>query len=204
MGTTALRVSAWARHSDEGEHVGFPVVFLPRDDNQPSDEQRSEDERTAMVRHWLLGLTFLPVAASTQDLGSLRTGETVRIRAESRGPRHVEGKLTAIMPERLALQIGEPTLVGPDTTSFALSDIQFLEAKRHTVRSFARTIGISVLVGISAGILAEHLTRERDNGGIDKYPLGGAYLGALVGFGGGIAFGACCSWEWVQISLLLR
>jgi hypothetical protein len=137
--------------------------------------------------------------ARTQDLASLRTGESIRVSVNSPGSQRVEGRLISLSTDTL--------IVGSATNSLAIrvSDLSLLEVKRRTGGSFLKSVAFGLLGGVVGGAILGAASGNTDTGdGIltagDK-ALIGSVLGGGAGLIGGTVFGACCASSWQSVPL---
>lgn len=137
--------------------------------------------------------------AISQQLASLRTGESIRLSVTSRPDFRVKGKLLAVSPDTI-------TLRGPNgSQSVGLSDVNLLEVKRRTAGSVTRSVVLGLIAGAAGGALIGATRGPTNTGdGIittpEKEVIGGI-AGGLAGLIGGTVYGFCCSGAWQPVPI---
>ncbi len=149
----------------------------------------------------LLSLAPLHVALS-QDIASLRAGESIRVSVNTPGSQRVEGRLVSLSPDTVVLRSPTTALAIP------LSDLSLLEVKRRSGGSFMKSVAFGLLGGVLGGAILGAASGNTNTGdGIltagDKAVIG-SVLGGAVGLIGGTAWGACCASSWHAIPLPRR
>lgn len=150
------------------------------------------------IRAWAV-LALLPLhTAASQEIASIRVGESVRLSVASPTNSRVEGKLVFLSPD--SIQLSGKSNPAP----ISLSDIKLIEVKRRTGASFRRSILLGLLGGVVTGFVSGMVSGDTNTGdgritNGDKAVIGSVVLGA-VGLIGGTIFGACCSSSWVPVT----
>lgn len=145
-------------------------------------------------------LMFAPFhAAASQEIASLRTGESIRLSVGSPSSQRIEGTLVSVSADTIVLRA--PTNPPP----IGFSDVRLLEVKRRSGGSFMKSVAFGLLGGVLSGAILGLASGSTDTGdGIltaqDK-ALIGSVLGGAAGLIGGTLFGACCSSGWESVPL---
>jgi len=143
-------------------------------------------------------LMFAPFhAAASQEIASLRTGESIRLSIGSPRSQRIEGTLVSVSADTIVLRAPS----NPPPISF--SDVRLLEVRRRSGGSFMKSVAFGLLGGVVGGMVIGLASGSTDTGdGIltaaDK-ALIGSVLGGGAGLIGGALFGVCCSSSWQPI-----
>jgi hypothetical protein len=131
--------------------------------------------------------------AVSQQMASLRSGESIRLITASRPGIRVNGNFLVISHDTL-------TLRGPNgVQSVALSDVSLLEVKRRTRRSITKSVVLGVVGGAAVGAV---IGSTRLSGNIvGRIIFGAFFLGAGVGLDAGVVYGVCCSASWKPVPI---
>jgi len=144
-------------------------------------------------------LLLVPLHASiSQELASLRTGESIRLRVASPVNSRVEGRLVSVSSDAIQLSGANNQL------PISFSNIRLLEVKRRNGGSFIRSVAFGLLGGAVSGAVLGLASGSTNTGdGIltaqDK-ALIGSVLGGTAGLIGGTLFGVCCSSSWQPLA----
>ncbi len=145
-------------------------------------------------------LLLVPLHASiSQEIASLRTGESIRLSVASPVNSRVEGRLVSVSSDAIQLSGANNQL------PISFSNIRLLEVKRRTGGSFFRSVAFGLLGGVVSGAVLGLASGNTNTGdGIltaqDK-ALIGSVLGGAAGLIGGTLFGVCCSSSWRPLAL---
>jgi hypothetical protein len=130
--------------------------------------------------------------AVSQQMASLRSGESIRLITASRPDIRVEGKFLAMSPDTITLRRQN------GAQSVALSDVRVLEVKRRTRRSIKKSVVLGIVGGAAVGAVIASTPRS---GNIVGRIIFGAFLGAGVGLDAGVVYGVCCSASWKPVPI---
>lgn len=83
--------------------------------------------------------------------------------------------------------------------TLAIRDLTSLQVRRRTGGSFGKSVGYGFLGGAAIGALLGSFRKPHGEniGG----PLVDGLLGGVAGLLGGVIYGACCAWEWVELPI---
>ena len=152
------------------------------------------------IRAFVL-LLLVPIHASiSQELASLRTGESIRLSVASPVNSRVEGRLVSVSSDAIQLSGANNQL------PISFSNIRLLEVKRRTGGSFLRSVAFGLLGGVVGGALIGAGQGNTNKGDGIRFTtrentMIGSGFGGAVGLIGGTLFGVCCSSSWRPLAL---
>jgi hypothetical protein len=135
-------------------------------------------------------------AVMSQEMASLRAGESIRLSVASLPNTRIEGKL---------VWLSSDTIVVSGAPPIKLANIGVLEVKRRTGGSFFRSVAFGTLGGAVVGAVLGLVSGDTHTGDGTLTSVDAAQilsiLGGAVGLIGGTVQGACCSSSWQSLPL---